>query len=116
MAGEFMSYHPSSPPQANTSGSGVLRVLGALLSLVSAMCAILGAVFQHSALSLIFSAFIALFAVRVFMLWLGSHRVSSQRTSAVAQQAMYPTAQYYAGNQAVAQGYNQHIPPGYNGG
>lgn len=111
-----MSYYPSSPSKANTSANGLLRVLGALLSLVSAMCAILGAVFQHSALSLIFSVFIALFAVRVFVLWLGSHRVSSQRTSAIAQQAMYPTAQYYAGDQAVAQGYNQHISPGYNGG
>lgn len=116
MAGEFMSYYPSSPPQANTSGSGVLRVLGALLSLVSIMLAILGAVFQHSALSLIFSVFIALFAVRVFVLWLSSNRVSSQRPSAGAQQAMYPTAQYYAGNQPVPTGYNQHIPPVYNGG
>src|ERR1700676_2722236 len=99
MAGEFMSYYPSSPSKANTPGNGLLRVLGALLSLVSIMLAILGAVFQHSVLSLIFSVFIALFAVRVFMLWLSSNRVPLQQTTTVAQQAMYPMAQYYAGNQ-----------------
>jgi len=116
MAGEFMSYHPSSPSKANTAGNGLLRVLGALLSLTSIILAILGAVFQHSALSLIFSVFIVLFALRVFVLWLSSNRIPPRQTTTVAQQVMYPTAQYYAGNQSATQGYNQHIPPVYNDG
>ena len=74
-----MSLYPSPhPSKANMSGGGLLRVLGALLSLVSIILAILGVVFHQSMLSMVFSVFVALFAVRVFMLWLGSGRSSTQ--------------------------------------
>src|SRR5450755_1039370 len=104
VVGEFMSYYPSSPSKVNTPRNGLLRVLGALLSLASIAFAILGAVFQHSVLSLIFSVFIALFAVRVFVLWLSSNRISSQPSTTVVPPAMYSMAQYNAENQFVEQG------------
>ena len=111
-----MSYYPSSPSKVNTPGNGLLRVLGALLSLTSIALAILGAVYQHSVLSLIFSVFIALFAVRVFVLWLSSNRVSSQPSTTVVPPAMYSMAQYNAWEQSVAQGYNLQTAPDYNSG
>ena len=111
-----MSYYPSSPSKVNTPGNGLLRVLGALLSLASIALAILGAVFLHSVLSLIFSVFIALFAVRVFVLWLSSNRISSQPSTTVVPPAMYSMAQYNAENQFVEQGYNQQMAPGYSEG
>ncbi len=111
-----MLYHPSSPSKANTSGNVLLRVLGALLSLASIMFAILGAVFQYSALSLIFSVFIALFSLRVFMLWLSSNRMPPSQSTTVAQPAMYSMAQYNVENQPVALGYNQQMAPVYHSG
>jgi len=90
----------SLPAKSKTPGNGLLRVLGALLSLASAILAILGVIFQHSILSLIFSGFIVLFAVRVFVLWLGSNRATTAQSTPAqhmvpAQQpATYPSAQY----------------------
>lgn len=80
-------------------GNGLLRVLGALLSLASAILAILGVIFQHSILSLIFSGFIVLFAVRVFVLWLGSNRATTAQGTLA--QHMVPAQQpaYLAPNQ-----------------
>ena len=91
----------SRPAKSNTQGNGLLRTLGALLALASAILAILGVVFQQSVLSLIFSGFIMLFAVRVFVLWLGSNRATASRLMPHQQQmfstgqgTQYPVAQY----------------------
>ncbi len=115
VVGEFMLYHPPSPSKENTPGHGLLRVLGALLSLVSIVLAILGAVYQNTVLSLIFSVFIALFALRVFVLWLNAHHMPSQQSMTVVQPATYSMEQYYAENQPVAQGYSQTIDSVYKG-
>lgn len=68
-----MPYYPSSfPSKANRSGNGPLRVLGALLSLTSMILAALGILFHQSTLGLMISVIVALFGLRVFMLWLGA--------------------------------------------
>src|SRR5438270_11880367 len=80
-----MSYHPSSlPAQTHTSGRALLRVLGALLSLVSVLLAAVGIFFHQNVPGLIFAGIVALFGLRVFVLWLGAGRVADRRMAGVA--------------------------------
>src|SRR3989440_5018439 len=68
-----MPYYLSTFPfKANRSGNGLLRVLGALLSLTSMILAAVSIFFYQSALGLMISVVVALFGLRVFILWLGT--------------------------------------------
>src|SRR5947208_12515233 len=85
-----MPYYPSSfPSKANGSGKGLLRVLGALLSLTSMILAALGIIFHQSILGLMISVIVALFGLRVFMLWLGA-RASSGTLASSPTASMHP--------------------------
>ena len=124
----------------------MLRVLGALLSLVSILFAILGVVFHQSVLSMVFSVLVALFAVRVLILWIGANRASAHPPSVTSassttsnthmstpshyqqeQRVMTPTGSLtpmqqsqlaYSASPPVAQGYAQPMQPSpvYNAG
>ena len=68
-----MPYYLSTFPfKANRSGNGLLRVLGALLSLTSMILAAVSIFFHQSTLGLMISVVVALFGLRVFILWLGT--------------------------------------------
>src|SRR5947209_14828341 len=66
-----MPYYQSSfPSKAKDSGNGLLRVLGALLSLGGMILAAVSIFFYQSIPGLVISAIVGLFGLRVFMLWL----------------------------------------------
>src|SRR5207248_11012689 len=72
-----MPYYLSTFPfKANRSGTGLLRVLGALLSLTSMILAAVSIFFHQSTLGLMISVVVALFGLRVFILWLGTGALS----------------------------------------
>lgn len=79
----------------------MLRVLGALLSLLSILFAMLGVVFHQSVLSIVFSVLVALFAVRVFILWMGANRTSAQPSSATSNSSTHSTPLPYQQEQRV---------------
>src|SRR5437764_5839683 len=77
-----MPYYLSAFPfNANRSGNGLLRVLGALLSLTSMILAAVSIFFHQSTLGLMISVVVALFGLRVFILWLGTGAPSVTLTS-----------------------------------
>src|SRR2546423_2230914 len=93
-----MPYYPSSFPfKANRSGNGLLRVLGALLSLSSMIFAAVNIFFHQSTLGLMISVIVALFGLRVFMLWLGA-RVPpvtlASTPTASTRPPVYPTSTF----------------------
>src|SRR5438105_623662 len=93
-----MPYYPSTfPSKANRSGNGPLRVLGALLSLTSMILAALGIFFHQSTLGLMISVIVALFGLRVFMLWLGARvppvTLASSPTAST-RPPVYPTSTF----------------------
>src|SRR5438105_3952334 len=71
-----MSFYPSN---TNTTGKGnpLLRAVGALLALASMLGAALGIFFRPDVPSLIFASIVALFGLRVFMLWLKAQPTNS---------------------------------------
>src|ERR1700730_10460141 len=87
-----MPYYPSFPFKANRSGNELLRVLGALLSLTSMIVAAVSIFFHQSTLGLVISVVIALFGLRVFMLWLGARAPSV--TLASTPPPVYPTSTF----------------------
>ena len=93
-----MPYYPSSfPSKANRSGNGPLRVLGALLSLTSMILAALGIFFHQSTLGLMISVIVALFGLRVFILWLGARAPSvtlASSPTASTRPPVYPTSTF----------------------
>src|SRR2546421_9771795 len=80
------------PFKANRSGNGLLRVLGALLSLTSMILAAVSIFFHQSTLGLMISVVVALFGLRVFILWLGTGAPSV--TLASTPPPVYPTSTF----------------------
>src|SRR6266568_2282687 len=93
-----MPYYLSTFPfKANRSGNGLLRVLGALLSLTSMILAAVSIFFHQSTLGLMISVVVALFGLRVFILWLGTGAPSvtlASRPMAPTPPPVYPTSTF----------------------
>ena len=93
-----MPYYLSTFPfKANRSGNGLLRVLGALLSLTSMIVAAVSIFFHQSILGLMISVVVALFGLRVFILWLraGAPSVTlASRPMAPTPPPVYPTSTF----------------------
>src|SRR2546421_979834 len=93
-----MPYYLSTFPfKANRSGNGLLRVLGALLSLTSMILAAVSIFFHQSTLGLMISVVVALFGLRVFILWLGTGAPSvtlASRPIDPTPPPVYPTSTF----------------------
>src|SRR2546423_7159646 len=89
-------YLSTFPFKANRSGNRLLRVLGALLSLTSMILAAVSIFFYQSALGLMISVVVALFGLRVFILWLGTGAPSLTLASRLAPTPppVYPTSTF----------------------
>src|SRR5437764_5145943 len=88
-------YLSTFPFKANRSDNGLMRVLGALLSLTSMIVAAVSIFFHQSTLGLMISVVVALFGLRVFILWLrtGTPSVTlASRPMATTLSPVYPTS------------------------
>jgi hypothetical protein len=78
-----LPYPPSTKP--DVAEHSLLRVLGGVLTFLSILLALLGIIFHQRVPDLILAIIIGIFALRVFLLWLGAkpqHQQPSARWSA----------------------------------
>ncbi len=74
-----MSYHPSSLPPGQSAADKVpLRLIGASLSLLAMLLAVLAIFFHASSAGTLVGILIGLFSLRVFFLWLGANKVENE--------------------------------------
>ena len=105
----MLPYPPYTKPSA--AEKSLLRVLGGILAFLAVLLALLGIIIHQSVSDLIFAIIVGMFALRVFLLWLGDkpqHKQVNSRWSS-ANWVRYPmqSPPYAAGQPA------QYAPPDF---